>query len=135
MKKGNNISVTREAEQVLYRAGKLYLPDFVTNCGGILGSNMENAGLSGQFIENFIIQEIGNKISEIIEASRKKNMSPVEFAEMEVEKKFASIRTKSKEKTLKNRLFNIALIVYKRNLIPKWLAKLYAPRHFRARLG
>jgi len=96
---------------------------------------MENAGLSGQFIENFIIQEIGNKISEIIEVSRKKNMSPVEFAEMEAEKKFARIRTKTTEKTIKNRLFGIVLKAYKNNLIPKRLVKLYAPRHFKTRLG
>ena len=132
---GANIPVTREAEQVLYRKGKLYLPDFVTNCGGILGSNMENSGLSRQFIENFIIEEIGNKISEIIEVSRKNNMSPVELAEMEAEKKFTRIKTRSKEKTAKNRLFNIVLKVYKKNLIPKWLSKLYAPRHFRERLS
>ncbi|MFB0526484.1 MAG: Glu/Leu/Phe/Val dehydrogenase [bacterium] len=132
---GANIPVTREAENILYSKGKLCLPDFVTNCGGILASNMENAGLSGQFIENFIIQEIGNKILEIIEAARKKNMSPVELAEMKVEEKIAKIRTKSKKKTIKNRLFNIALKVYKKNLIPKLFAKLYAPRYFRARLG
>jgi len=132
---GANIPVTREAEQVLYREGKLYLPDFVTNCGGILGSNMENAGLSSQFIENFIIQEIGNKISEIIEVSKKKNMSPVEIAEMEAEKRFSRIKASSKKKTVKNRLFNIALKVYKKNLIPKRFAKLYAPGYFRARLG
>ncbi|MDH5661757.1 MAG: hypothetical protein OEY92_02055 [Elusimicrobiota bacterium] len=132
---GANIPVTREAEKILYEKGKLCLPEFVTNCGGILGSNMENAGLSGQFIENFIIQEIGNKISEIIEVSRKNNMSPVEFAEMEAKKKFAGIRTKTTEKTIKNRLFGIVLKAYKNNLIPKRLVKLYAPRHFRARLG
>jgi len=132
---GANIPVTPEAEQVLWRKGKLYLPDFVTNCGGILGNNMENAGLSSQLVENFIIQEIGNKISETIEVSRKKNMSPVELAEMEAEKKFTRIKTRSKEKTIKNRLFNIALKVYKKNLIPKWLAKLYAQKHFRARLS
>jgi len=132
---GANIPVTPEAEQVLYREGKIYLPEFITNCGGILGSNMENAGLSGQFIENFIIQEIGKKISELIEVSKKKNISPVELAEMAAEKKLARIKTGSKGKTVKNRLFNIALKVYKKNLIPKWLAKPYAPRHFRTRLG
>lgn len=132
---GANVPVTREAERVLYREGKLYLPDFITNCGGILGSNMENAGMSGQFIENFIIQEIGNKISEIIEVSKKKNMSPVELAERETEKKFTRIKASSKKKTVKNRLFNIALKVYKNNLIPKWFTKLYAPKHFRARLS
>ncbi len=132
---GANVPVTREAEQILWGKGKLCLPDFVTNCGGILGSNMENAGLSGQFIENFIIQEIGNKISEIIEVSKKKNISPVELAEMEAEKKFTRIKASFKKKTVKNRLFNIALKVYKKNLIPKWFTKLYAPRHFKARLG
>jgi len=132
---GANIPVTREAEKILYEKGKLCLPDFVTNCGGILGSNMENAGLSGQFIEDFIIQEISNKISEIIEVSRKNNMSPVEFTEMEAKKKYAGIRTKTKEKTIKNKLFGIVLKAYKKNLIPKRLVKLYAPRHFRARLG
>ena len=131
---GANIPVTREAERVLYRKGKLCLPDFVTNCGGILGSNMENAGLSDQFIENFIIQEIGNKISEIIKVSKKKNMSPVELAEMEAEKKFTRIKMGPKEKTIKNRLFNIALKVYKKELIPKYFVKFYAPKFFKARL-
>ena len=132
---GANIPVTREAERVLYRKGKLCLPDFVTNCGGILASNMEDAGLSGQFIENFIIQEIGDKISEIIEISKKKNISPLEIAEIEAEKKFSRIRAKSEQKILKRRLFNIALKAYKRNLIPKCLVKFYAPGYFRARLG
>lgn len=131
---GANIPVTREAERVLYREGKLYLPEFVTNCGGILGSNMEKAGLSGQFIENFIIQEIGNRISEIIEVSKKKNISPVELAERETEKKFARIKASSKKKTIKNRLFNIALKVYKKDLIPKYFVKFYAPKYFKARL-
>lgn len=132
---GANIPVTREAEQVLWRKGKLYLPEFITNCGGILGSNMENAGLSDQFIENFIIQKIGNKISEIIEVSQRKNISPVEIAEMEAEKKFSRIKSRCKEKTAKSKLFNIALKVYKKNLIPRYLVKLYAPRYFKARLG
>jgi len=132
---GANIPVTREAEQVLWRKGKLCLPDFVTNCGGILGSNMENAGLSERFIGNFIVQEIGNKISEIIEVSEKKNMSPVEIAEMEAEKKVFRIKARYKQKTVKSILFDIALKVYKRNLIPKYLVKFYAPRYFKARLG
>ncbi len=132
---GANIPVTREAEKILYEKGKLCLPEFVTNCGGILGSNMEIAGLSDRFIEHFIIREIGNKISEIIESSGKKNMSPVEFAETEAKKKFARIQEKIKEKTIRNRLFGIVLKAYKNNLIPKRFVKLYAPRHFRARLG
>ncbi|MCJ7646137.1 hypothetical protein MUO65_04455 [bacterium] len=132
---GANIPVTREAAEVLWRKGKLYLPDFITNCGGILGGNMEVAGLSEKFIENFIIQELGRKISEIIEVSQKKNLSPVEIAEMEIEKKFSRIKAKGREKTPRSRLFDFALKVYKKNLVPKCLAKVYAPRYFRARLG
>jgi len=132
---GANIPVTREAAEVLWRKGKLYLPDFITNCGGILGSNMELAGLSEKFIGNFIIQELGSKISEIIEAAEEKNMSPVEIAEMEAGKRFSKMKARSKEKTAKSRLFNFALKVYKKNLIPKGLVKVYAPRYFKARLG
>jgi len=132
---GANIPVTREAAQVLYRKGKLYLPDFITNCGGILGSNMELAGLSEKFIENFIIQELGRKMSEILEVSQKKNLSPVEIAEMEIEEKFSRIKAKDREKTPRSRLFDFALKVYKKNLIPKGLVKVYAPRYFKARLG
>jgi len=132
---GANIPVTREAGRVLWRKGKLYLPDFVTNCGGILGNNMERAGLNVKFIENFIIQEIGKKISEIIGVSAEKNMSPYEFAEMEAEKKVSRIKARSKQTTAKSSLFNIGLKVYKKNLVPKCLAKVYAPRYFRARLS
>ena len=132
---GANIPVTREAAEVLWRKGKLYLPDFVTSCGGILGSNMERAGLSIKVIENFIIQQIGEKISEIIEDSKEKNINPVEIAEMKAERKLSRIRARHKKKTAKSRLFDIALRVYKKNLTPKFLVKLYAPRFFRARLG
>jgi len=132
---GANIPVTHQAAQVLYWKGRLYLPDFVTNCGGILGSNMERAGLNVNFIENFIIREIGKKISEIIEVSQKKNLSPAEIAEMEAEKKFSRREVRCKEKTAKSRLFNFALKVYRKNLIPKCLVKVYAPRYFKARLG
>jgi len=132
---GANIPVTGEAARVLYRKGKLYLPDFVTNCGGVLAGNMEDVGLSEQFIENFITQQIGNKISEIIEVSEKKNISPVQFAEMKAKKRFSIVKARTKEKTIKNRLFNFALKVYKKNLIPRYLVKLYAPRYFKARLN
>jgi glutamate dehydrogenase (NAD(P)+) len=132
---GANIPVTREAAQVLYRKRKLYLPDFITNCGGILGGNMELAGLSEKFIENFIIEQIGKKISEIIEAAEEKNMSPAEIAEMEIEEKFSRIKARGREKTPRSRLFDFALKVYKKNLIPQGLVKVYAPRYFKARLG
>lgn len=132
---GANIPVTREAAQVLWQKGKLYLPDFVTNCGGILGSSMQRAGLNVKFIENFIVREIGRKISEIIEVSEKKNISPIEIAEREVEKRLTGIKTRHKQKTAKRILFDIALKVYKKNLIPTCLVKLYAPRYFKAKLG
>jgi glutamate dehydrogenase (NAD(P)+) len=132
---GANIPVTHEAAQVLWQRGKLYLPDFVTNCGGVLGGSMELAGLSEKFIKNFIIQEIGRKISEILEVSQKKDLSPVEIAEIEAEKRFSGIKAKGREETTKGKLFNFAFKVYKKNLMPKCLVKLYAPKYFRARLA
>jgi len=131
---GANIPVTSEAERVLWRRGKLYLPDFITNCGGILGTNMELAGLCEKLVGEFIIREIGRKISEIIEISEKENISPIQIAVREAEKKFLRIKATGKEKTAKGKLFDMALKVYKKKLIPKWLVKFYAPRFFKARL-
>ena len=51
---GANVPTTSEAEQVLFQRGALSLPDFVTNCGGVLGSSMEFAGLREGFIRQFI---------------------------------------------------------------------------------
>jgi len=132
---GANIPVTAEAVEVLWRREKLYLPDFVTNCGGILWGSMRHAGLNVNFIENFIIQEIGSKISAIIEASKKSNTSPMRVAEIEAEKKFSRIKAGHNKKTAKSRLFDMALRVYKKNLVPRFLVKLYAPGFFKARLG
>jgi len=131
---GANIPVTREAERVLWQKRKLCLPDFVTNCGGILGSNMQNAGLSERFIGNFILQEIGNQISEIIESSRKENIPPSVFAEAEAEKRFLRRKAASRQITIKNRLFAVGLAAHKSHLIPKCLVALYAPRYFRLKL-
>jgi len=70
----------------------------------------------------------------IIEALERRNISPVELAEMEAERRFLRTRVKSKQKRVKNTLFSSALRIYKKNLIPKSLVKFYAPRYFKASL-
>lgn len=87
-----NIPVTDEAERILFDRKILYVPDFIANSGGVLGSAARYVGLSHGQIENIINETFKAKIKALLERSEKSNVSLYNIAKTQAYKKFHSIK-------------------------------------------
>jgi len=77
---GANIPATLEAEEALFHQGKLFVPDFISNCGGVLGSILRGMGFSEHDIAGIVRDDFGAKISKLIELSNLEGITPREVA-------------------------------------------------------
>ncbi len=115
---GANNPVTPEAESLLFERGVLCLPDFVTNCGGVLGGTMEFASVSRETIILFINHHIGDRVIHLLNAAKARNCSPREVAATLALHRFQEVREGADHPTPINRLFEAGLELYRRGWIP-----------------
>lgn len=132
---GANIPTTAEAEEILFQRGILCLPDFVSNCGGVLGGSMAYAGLSPSLIQNFIAQRIGERISWIIQGAQEAGTPPRQYAEKLAQEQFRRIRAAAEDGGLRHRLFHLGLKWYSAGWVPGPLVRPLAPGYFARILG
>ena len=132
---GANVPTTLEAEQVLFQRGILCIPDFVANCGSVLGSSMKRTGLREDYIRRFLEERIGQQALEIIEAADKQNIAPGIYARSIAEERFLRARASAERKTIKGKAFSFALDMYRKGIVPYQLVTPIAPRYFARRFG
>jgi glutamate dehydrogenase (NAD(P)+) len=132
---GANNSITPEAEHLLYGRGVLSLPDFVTNCGGVLGGTMEFASLSSEQIAAFIDRHIGSRIAWILNEAERRHMLPHEIALAVALRRFREIRRSKAHPTPRSRLFEAGLEFYRRGWIPGLLVAPLSLPYFKKTLA
>jgi len=132
---GANVPTTLEAEQVLFQRSILCIPDFVANCGSVLGSSMKRTGLREDYIRRFLEERIGQQALEIIEAADKQNIAPGIYARSIAEERFLRARASAERKTIKGKAFSFALDMYRKGIVPYQLVTPIAPRYFARRFG
>ena len=132
---GANIPTTTEAEQALFQRGILCIPDFVANCGGVLGSSMKRTGLREDYIRRCLEERIGQQALEVMEVSEKQNATPRIYAQRIAEERFIRARASAERKTMRGKAFNFALEMYRKGIIPYQLVTPVAPRYFARRLS
>jgi glutamate dehydrogenase (NAD(P)+) len=115
---GANNPVTREAEEILSKRGVLCMPDFVTNCGGVLGGTMEFAAVSKIRIAAFIERHIGARMEWLLNESARQGVLPREIAVRIAQRRFEQVQRDAEHPTALARLFNFALELYRRGCIP-----------------
>jgi len=115
---GANNPVTTAAERVLSERGVLCLPDFVTNCGGVLGGTMEFASVERSRIDAFIDQHVGKRIAWILKEADRRGVSPREIAAPVAMRRFRKVQEEALHFTVKGRLFAFMLELYRRGYIP-----------------
>lgn len=123
---GANIPLTLDAEANLFERGIICLPDFVTNCGGVLGGYLRSF-LSERRIRNIIDKRFVKMVSSILELSKSKNTSPRRIAQKMAERKFLETKLKFEQRNVRNELFRIGSEVLTRGLVPKTLLRFLAP--------
>ncbi len=115
---GANNPVTPEAERILFERGVLCLPDFVTNCGGVLGGTMEFASVGPQCIAAFIERHIGARIAWLLDEAERQNVLPREIAVPLALRRFEEVRYSADHPSPLARLFELGLEFYRRGWIP-----------------
>lgn len=127
---GANAPITDEAEQILFQRGVVSLPDFVANCGGVLGVSMRRTGLKEDHIRRFLRQKIERKVTEVIESAEKVSVTPREYAERIAEDRFLMAKAGAEKKNIASRVFSFAIELYRRGVIPYQLVTPFASGYF-----
>jgi len=89
---GANLPLTDAAEKILDEKGIVCLPDFVANCGGVLGPTMLSAGLSGDYVRAFMEKRLARKVEALLAASARTKTPPGEIARRSAEEDFIRVR-------------------------------------------
>ena len=125
---GANNPLTPQAEIRLTAQGALCIPDFVANCGGVLGGTMEFAAIEKQRIAAFIRKEFGYRLNGLLKNAEKQGCTLRELAETQALRKMRQIQYRAQHPSLLDVLFGAGLEFYRRGLIPgRWTAPLAIP--------
>lgn len=115
---GANLPFAPGAEAILVRRGVLCLPDFVSNCGGVLGGTMEFAGVDRNTIQRFVAEKMSLWFAAWLANDKRTERLPSEFAEQKAMERFAKSKRRSESTSAFNYLFNTGLEAYRWGLIP-----------------
>lgn len=102
---GANIPISHEAESILFNREIISLPDFVTNCGGVLGSFMGTI-VSDQAKKEIILNNFGKRVSTVLRISQEKIIPPIFVANKIALEKFHKMKNRYEKNNLKNQLRN-----------------------------
>lgn len=132
---GANDPITSDAERALFKRGVLCLPDFVTNCGGVLGGTMEFASVNRERITAFIEHYIGERIAWLLKEAKAKCVLPREVAVPLALQRFQQVRQGAHHPTPIGRLFKAGLELYRRGWIPGPLVGTLSQYYFKRTLA
>jgi glutamate dehydrogenase/leucine dehydrogenase len=88
-----NIPVTRKAAQILQEKGIIFIPDFVTTSGGILGGYLLNRGFKQEDVFAIMDKTYGLKITRLLEVALAQNKSVEDVAVQIAKSNFKRLRT------------------------------------------
>ncbi len=132
---GANAPATGEAERMLFERGKLLLPDFVSNSGGVFGSSMKLANLKEGRIMELLKKKTDQQISWIIESAEKEKIMPSDFARRVAMERFNAVKAAAENRSITSRLMNYALDLYRKGIIPPMLTAPFAGWYFNRKFG
>jgi glutamate dehydrogenase (NAD(P)+) len=132
---GANDPVSPAAERILFERGVTFPPDFITNCGGVLGSTLEFAAVRPARIASLIERHVGDQVSALLEQAERERVPPRALAEPLALARHERVREASEHPTLLRRALSLGLEGYRRGWVPKTLVSLLTPRYVERLLG
>ena len=131
---GANDPVAPEAERVLHARGIPYPPDFVTNCGGVLGGTLEFAGVRPAHISALIQRHVGGAVAVLVQRARQEGVPPRAVAEPLALARHQRVQWAAQRRGLRGRAFAFALEAYRRGWLPERVVGALAHRYMEAHL-
>ena len=127
---GANVPISDEAEVTLEQRGILCIPDFVANCGGVLGSSMSRAGLSSPRAMRVVSRRIETETAHVIDTARRHKRTLRSVASEIASERFEQMKSQYETRSLSQASFRAAVGVYRRGLIPGVLVSPVAGWYF-----
>jgi len=129
---GANDPVSPDAELVLLRRGIEYPPDFVSNCGGVLGGTLEFAGAGFEAIGALIEAQVQRIVRDLMARADRQGVAPRALAESDALARHAVVREAAEHPTLAQRLVEVGVECHRRRWVPEkvvgWLATRWVAR-------
>lgn len=115
---GANVPISDEAEVTLEQRDILCIPDFVANCGGVLGSSMSRAGLSSPKTMRVVARRIETETAHVIDTARRQESTLRSVASEIASARFQQMKSQYETTNPSRACFRAAVGVYRRGLIP-----------------
>lgn len=131
---GANLPWTPAAERRLHDRGVLCVPDFLSNCGGVLGGTMEFAGVGESGIRGFVETEVGPRIGRVLDLASTRGVPPRVVAEEIALARHAEVRREA-EGGRSARMRAVGLELHRRGWLPPRLVGRAAIGWFRRALA
>ncbi|MCC6165539.1 MAG: Glu/Leu/Phe/Val dehydrogenase [Acidobacteria bacterium] len=124
---GANNPLTDDAEAALDARGILSVPDFVSNCGGVLGGTLEFAGVPANRIGPIIDMPVRRWVGRFLDEAGRQGTTVRAVAEAESLARHARVAEAAAHPTLMGRVRGLGLEAYRREWIPESLMGALAP--------
>ena len=116
-----NNGLSRSAEEALVARGTMVVPDFVSNCGGVLGSVLEFASLSRAEIEFMLARQVESHLPRLIAEASRQGRSLRELAEGLALERFEGMARQEEGQKRRGSWFELGMGLYQRGWVPGWL--------------
>lgn len=127
---GGNNALSPEAEAILAARGVTCVPDFVANCGGVLGGTMAFASIEPGRISRFVEERIAAVVETLLDRADHDGISPRRLAEEHALERFARMQAAAAHPDVRGRLLGLGLAGYRRGWLPRWLSATLSPGYF-----
>jgi len=125
---GANGPVTEDAAAALWRRGVVCVPDFVANCGGVLGGTMEFAGFGDGQIRRLIVGAFRARVERLLRTAGA--IDPRSVAEEIAWQGFRSVKEESERWTPLGTAFRFGLWLYREGCLPRDLVRRFSGAYF-----
>lgn len=131
---GANAPYADGAEEALAARGVLCVPDFVANCGGVLGGTMAFASIDARRSERLIDAESYAATRALLALAARERAPVRRVAERIADERFRAVRRAAEQPGALGRAFEAGLACYRRGWLPGWLTGALGEAWFRRRL-
>ena len=118
---GANVPYTEEAERILQGRGIVAIPDFVSNCGGILGSSMSRAGLSHERVAGIVTRRVEGETTQVLTDAAAEQRTLRSLATEVALRRFHEAKTHYEGRSPVKALARAGVAVYRHGLVPRAL--------------
>ena len=132
---GANSPVTPKADRMLWERGVLCVPDFVANCGGVLGGTMEFAGWQPEEIFDFYARRFRGRVESLVRTALRSARPLRDVAEEVSLERFDQVKRQAESPSWRSRAMLMGLAIYREGWLPRRLVRRLSEGYFQHRLS